>query len=70
VAKPDARRPPKPDDAASSAHAFAAELAGRVATLALAGDLDGARVASDALARLLSGPGAEVDLESARRRGA
>ena len=51
--------------------AFIASLAERLKVLALASDIDAARVASDAIARLLGsgGTGADVvDLEVARRR--
>jgi len=49
-----------------------AQLAGAVASLTASGDIEGARVATDAIARLLASPGsgsaAVVDLAERRRR--
>jgi len=59
------------DQRTSPRAALAATLAGHVTELLAGGDLEGAKVASDALARLLgstSGAGEVVDLEVERRR--
>lgn len=64
--------PPGEVSAPSARAAFIVELAEQVKAMALAGDLEAARVASDALARLLGGATGKstsvVDLGSERRR--
>jgi len=64
------RGPAPPELSARSA--LAADLAAHVARLLAAGDLEGARIAHDAMGRLLAGPTerttAVVDLERERRK--